>query len=251
MSELAVAVGVFDGVHLGHRQVLRALRAAGTPRVVTFDPHPVVGTALLCSTARRLELLREAGIDDVAVAGADTLTDLTEVTLVGGPGARATRAPDLRVPLVEGVSSELIRRLVAAHELEAAAKLLGRPFELEGIVVTGTRRGRGLGFPTANLQVDRQLLVPPNGIYGGAALGRRAAISVGVSPHYGGIERRIEAHVLDLDDDLYGRSLRVELWSFLRDESAFASDAALVEQIARDVDAVRTAVPPAGSTQVL
>jgi riboflavin kinase / FMN adenylyltransferase len=246
MSRASVALGVFDGVHLGHRQVLRALRGAGTPRVVTLDPHPVAGTPLLCSVERRVELLGELGAD-VILAAPGAIPNLgDDAILVAGPGddIALPRSPDVRVPLVEGVSSALIRRLVAANELEHAARLLGRPFELEGVVVEGDARGRDLGFPTANLALEPRLLVPPNGIYAGAALGHRAAISIGVNPHYGGHERRVEAFLLDFDGDLYGERLRLELWTFLRDEAAFDSERELVAQISRDVEATRTAIRP-------
>jgi riboflavin kinase/FMN adenylyltransferase len=142
------------------------------------------------------------------------------------------------------VSSQQIRQLVEAGDLAAAARLLGRPFEVEGVVVEGDRRGRLLGFPTANLQLAPELVLPPNGIYAGAARGHRAAVSIGVNPHYGGAERRFEAYLLDFDGDLYGERLRVELWSFLRDELAFASEDDLVSQIGRDVEAARSAVRP-------
>jgi riboflavin kinase/FMN adenylyltransferase len=123
--------------------------------------------------------------------------------------------------------------------------MLGRPFEVEGVVVEGDRRGRLLGFPTANLEVPPGLVLPPNGIYAGAARGRRAAVSLGVNPHYGGAVRRFEAFLLDFDGDLYGQRLRVELWRFLRPEAAFVSEAELVRQIGRDVDAARAATRPA------
>ena len=123
--------------------------------------------------------------------------------------------------------------------------MLGRPFEVEGVVVEGDRRGRLLGFPTANLEVASGLVLPPNGIYAGAARGHRAAVSIGVNPHYGGAEKRFEAHLLDFEDDLYGQGLRVELWSFLRPEAAFASEAELVRQIGRDVEEARAAARPA------
>jgi riboflavin kinase / FMN adenylyltransferase len=142
------------------------------------------------------------------------------------------------------VSSQQIRQLVEAGDLAGAARLLGRPFEVEGVVVEGDRRGRLLGFPTANLQLAPELVLPPNGIYAGAARGHRAAVSIGVNPHYGGAERRFEAYLLDFDGDLYGERLRVELWSFLRDELAFASEDDLVSQIGRDVEAARSAARP-------
>ena len=134
-------------------------------------------------------------------------------------------------------------------ELGGAARQLGRPFELDGVVVPGDQRGGTLGYPTANLALDPALLVPRFGIYAGAARAPdrqqyRAAISIGINPHYGGQERRIEPHLLDFDGDLYGQRLVVELWERLRDERAFASESELVEQIARDVERTRAVNRP-------
>ena len=143
-------------------------------------------------------------------------------------------------------SSTEIRSRVRAGEVAAAAKLLGRPAEVEGEVVVGERRGGTLGYPTANLAVPPELLVPSHGIYAGAALGHRGAVSIGVNPHYGGVERRVEAYLLDFAGDLYGQRLVVELWQRLRDEQAFASEEELVGQIARDVDRARGAMRPGG-----
>ena len=126
-----------------------------------------------------------------------------------------------------------------------AAPLLGGPAELDGTVVLGDQRGGTLGYPTANLAVAPELLVPAYGIYAGSALGHRAAMSIGVNPHYGGDERRIEPYLLDFEGDLYGRRLVVELWQRLRDEQAFGSEEELVAQIARDVEATRAAERPA------
>jgi FAD synthase len=110
--------------------------------------------------------------------------------------------------------------------------------------VPGSRRGGTLGYPTANLAVDPDLLVPAYGIYAGAALDHLAALSIGVNPHYGGEERRIEPHLLDFEGDLYGKRLVVELWRRLRDERAFANEAELVAQIARDVQETRATRRP-------
>jgi riboflavin kinase / FMN adenylyltransferase len=148
------------------------------------------------------------------------------------------------VPLVEGVSSSRIRQLVAAGEIDGAAQLLGRPPEVEGTVVAGDARGGTLGYPTANLSVPGELLVPAYGIYAGRVGEHRAAISIGVNPHYGGQERRVEAFLLDFDGDLYGRRLIVELWRRLRSERAFDSEQALIDQIGRDVEAARGSHPP-------
>jgi len=183
----------------------------------------------------------------------------TEVVLAG-PSFRFGRGAsgDLRllerlglearpVPLVEGVSSTQIRQLLRAGEVVTAARLLGRPAEVEGTVVSGDARGGTLGFPTANLAVPAGLLVPAYGIYAGAAGEHRAAISIGVNPHYGGNERRVEAFLLDFEGDLYGRRLVVELWARLREERAFVNEDELVDQIALDVEATRAAARPSAA----
>lgn len=272
----AVAVGTFDGVHVGHRRVLEGVLAAGlTSTAVTFDPHPRTALGnrveLLTTLERRLELLDAFGVDEALVVGFDLdIARLTpeefaerylraigaEVVVEGVDwrfGRRRSGDLDLLarlgfdvrpVTLVEGVSSSAIRSLLQAGEIERAAAALGRPPDLDGVVVSGDARGGTLGYPTANLRVDPDLLVPAYGIYAGSALDRRAAISIGVNPHYGGEERRIEAFLLDFDEDLYGRRIVVELWKRLRDEQSFASEAELVAQIARDVEAARAAERP-------
>jgi riboflavin kinase/FMN adenylyltransferase len=272
----AVALGTFDGVHLGHRRVVETLLDAGPePTVVTFDPHPRTALGnrvdLLMSLDRRLELLAGLGVDAALVveftldvarleprAFADEfLRPLGAETVVAGEDFRFGRARegDLAlleslgfvtrpVPLLEGVSSTRIRELVRDGDVQGAAALLGRPVEVEGIVVTGDARGGTLGFPTANLDVRPELLVPQNGIYAGTAGENRAAVSIGTNPHYGGSERRVEAFLLDFEGDLYGRRLIVELWERLRDEQSFESEQALIDQIARDVERTRAASRP-------
>ena len=272
----AVAIGTFDGVHLGHRAVIRAAVDSGErPTVVTFHPHPREAfghrVALLTTLERRLELLAECGVEDVLVVeftpevaglapedfARDYLGAIGAHVVVAGTGFRfgQERAGDIellrsfgfdarQVPLVEGISSTRIRQLAGAGEIEGAARLLGRPLEIDGTVVPGDHRGGTLGFPTANLRVDPALLVPEFGIYAGAVGDRRAAISIGVNPHYGGTERRIEAYLLDWSGDLYGDRLVVELWRRLREERAFASEADLIDQIARDVEDTRSAIRP-------
>ncbi|HKF14983.1 MAG TPA: riboflavin biosynthesis protein RibF [Gaiellaceae bacterium] len=275
MSGRAVAVGTFDGVHRGHRRVVEAAQASGLPTtVVTFDPHPrvVLGhqVELLTTLERRLELLRELGIDvhvvpftaELSLATPEefaesVLRPLGTTVVAAGENFRfgRGRSGDLgtleelgfdvrRVPLADGISSSRIRQLVRAGEIEGAAALLARPPEVEGTVVAGDARGGTLGFPTANLAVPRDLIVPAYGIYAGEADGYRAAISIGVNPHYGGEERRVEAFLLDFDGDLYGKRLAVELWRRLRDERAFASEQELIDQIAADVEAARVAERP-------
>jgi riboflavin kinase / FMN adenylyltransferase len=272
----SVAIGTFDGVHRGHEAVIRAAVQAGErPTVVTFHPHPrtVLGNQveLLATLERRLELLTAAGAQDVlvveftpdvaALAPAEFaqryLRAIGAEMVVAGTGFRFGhgREGDLgllrqlgfairEVPLVEGVSSSAIRELAHGGDVVGAARLLGRPLELDGVVVSGDQRGGTLGFPTANLRVDPEVLVPAYGIYAGAVGDRRAAISIGVNPHYGGHERRIEAYLLDWEGDLYGSRLVLEVWLRLRDELAFESEAQLVEQIARDVEDTRASVRP-------
>ena len=128
--------------------------------------------------------------------------------------------------------------------MAAAARLLDRPHEVEGTVVRGDARGRTLGFPTANLDVPAALLVPPDGVYAGSALGRRAAISIGTNPQFGGVERRVEAHLLDFDEDIYGERLVVQIWAHLRAQTTFASVDELVAAISADVARTRLAESP-------
>jgi riboflavin kinase/FMN adenylyltransferase len=275
-AERAVAIGTFDGVHRGHRAVVEAAMESGLrSTVVTFHPHPRevlgYGVELLASIERRLELIASVGPDETLVI--EFTPDLSRVSpeefvraVLDPIGTRVVFAGDnfrfgrgrsgdaqlLRqlgfevrvVPGVEGVSSSRIRELLAHGEVTEAAALLGRPHELEGIVVAGDQRGGTLGYPTANVAMDAQLVCPRYGIYAGEALDHRAAVSIGTNPHYGGTERRVEPFLLDFEGDLYGRRLVVELWERLRDEAVFDSEEALIAQIARDVEATRAAVRP-------
>jgi riboflavin kinase/FMN adenylyltransferase len=272
----AVAIGSFDGVHRGHRAVIDAVRATGLePTVITFDPHPRIALGnkveLLTTLERRVELLGDAGVGDVLVAAfTPELQQLTPEefaarylratgveAVVAGADFRfgVRRSGDLAlleklgfevvvVPELPGVSSTAIRAGLADGDVGAAAGMLGRPFELDGVVVAGDQRGGTLGYPTANLRLEPDLACPQYGIYAGFGLGHRAAISIGTNPHYGGSERRIEPYLLDFDGDLYGKRLVVELWERLRDEAVFDSEAALVAQIAADVEATKLARRP-------
>ena len=272
----AVAIGALDGVHRGHRAVFEAVAATGlASTAITFDPHPRIALGnrveLLTTLERRLELLEEAGLETVLVAGFTPelqslppkefaeryLRAIGAEVVVAGQDFRfgVRRSGDLALlerlgfeisvaREVEGVSSTRIRAALGEGDVAAAARMLGRPFELDGFVVAGDQRGGTLGYPTANLRLEPDLACPSYGIYAGSALGHRAAVSVGTNPHYGGTERRIEPYLLDFDGDLYGRRLVVELWERLRDEAVFESEDDLVEQIGRDVEATRRARPP-------
>ena len=274
-GERPVAIGTFDGVHRGHHRVIEAALARGPASIVTFDPHPRLALGysvdLLSTLERRLELFAELGVAETLVIefthdlqqlepeqfAEQVLRPIGASPVVSGEDFRFghKRRGDLDllrglgydvevVPLLEGISSTEIREHLRHGRIPEAARLLGRPPEIEGEVVVGDERGGTLGFPTANLSPGAHLLVPAFGIYAGAALGTRAAISVGVNPHYGGHERRIEAFLLDFEGDLYGQRLVVELWERLRDEQVFESEQALIDQIAQDVEATRAATRP-------
>lgn len=272
----AVAVGTFDGVHRGHLRVIEAARNAGLRTgVVTFHPHPraVLGgeVELLATLERRLELFAQAEVEDVLVLRFDErlaarspeefaariLRGIGAETVAAGETFRFGRGREgdlallerlgfdvRRVPLVENVSSSRIRQLVHDGEMERAARPLGRPPEVEGIVVRGDGRGRELGYPTANLDIPDGLLIPPDGVYAGWTRDRRAAISIGTNPHFDGVERRVEAHLLDFDGDLYGQRMVVELWSGIREQRSFDSLEELVAAIDGDVERTRNSVRP-------
>jgi len=266
-----IAVGEFDGVHLGHREVIR-----GNDTVLTFEPHPLrvirpeAAPRLLTSLDVKAELIAQLDVEELVVIPFDegfahqSPEEFIDQVIVGALGAthvsvgenfrfghRAAGDPELLaadtrfetriVPLVEVgdeiVSSSHIRGLVLAGEVEAAARFLGGPFKLRGEVVTGDRRGRELGFPTANVIPDEALVYPGHGIYVAHADGLCACVSVGVRPTFGtGRAVLVEAYVLDADVDLYGKTLTVEFLKRLRGERRFESVDALVQQMHRDVE---------------
>jgi riboflavin kinase/FMN adenylyltransferase len=274
-----VAVGEFDGVHIGHREVIR-----GSDTVLTFEPHPLAVVRpeampkLLTSFEVKAELIAELGVQELIVVPFDERfarqrpEDFISEVLVERLGAthvsvgenfrfghRAAgdagllRAdPRFRtrvVPLVEldgeVVSSSRVRALVLAGEVERAARALGTPFRLRGEVIPGEGRGRTLGFPTANIVPDERLVCPGHGVYaarvrGGELDGAIAAVSVGVRPTFGtGRAVLVEAYLLDRDEDLYGRTLTLEFLERLRGERRFESVQALVRQMELDVQRTR------------
>jgi riboflavin kinase/FMN adenylyltransferase len=270
----SVAVGTFDGVHLGHRDVI-----AGADTVVTFEPHPMAVIApahlprLITPLPVKADIIASLGVSelivvrfDEAFAARDAERFVDEV-LVGrlgaqavsvgenfrfGAGARgdaALLAADPRfqtrvVPLrsIEGeiVSSSRIRSLIAAGEVARAAVLLGDAFELRAEVVSGDRRGRELGFPTANLVPPDGVARPGHGVYACLANGRPAAVNVGVRPTFGtGRAELVEAYLLDFEGDLYGQELRLRFIERLRGEQRFETVEALIEEMHRDVERTR------------
>jgi riboflavin kinase/FMN adenylyltransferase len=272
-----VAVGTFDGVHLGHREVIR-----GSDTVLTFDPHPSAVVApnasppLLTTLERKAELLEGIGVDELVVIPFDkefasrSAQDFIDNVLVGGLGAthvsvgenfrfghKAKGDTDMlaadgrfetRVaPLLEidgeVVSSSHIRGLVLGGAVMYADRLLGAPFVVQGEVVHGDKRGRDLGFPTANLVPRNGYVTPGHGVYAcRTGDGHVAAVNVGVRPMFNtGRGELIEAYVLDFDGDLYGSDLRLEFLKRLRGEKRFASVDALVEQMHADVEEARRA----------
>jgi riboflavin kinase/FMN adenylyltransferase len=270
-----VAVGEFDGVHLGHREVI-----AGSDTVLTFDPHPLqvvrpeAAPKLLTSPELKAELIADLGVQELVVIRFDerfayqTPQEFIDQVLVRRLqaervsvgenfrfGHRASGGVDLLradarfqtrvVPLVEVdgevVSSSHIRGLVLAGEVELAARFLGAPFQLRGEVVTGDRRGRTLGFPTANIVPDERLVCPGHGVYAAHADGSPAAVNVGVRPQFRtGRGVLIEAYLIDREVDLYGRQLRIAFLRRLRGERRFESVQALIEQMRHDVERTRT-----------
>lgn len=286
-QDTALALGFFDGVHLGHQRVLHAtLQAAAreglVPAVFTFRNHPRhvlrpdSGPTLLTTFDERLDLLREQGIQLVfccdftprlaAVPAETFILDWLKERLrarfvAAGPnyrfGHRATGTPDLLMqaglpvdvvpPLVldgEVVSSTRIRNEVAAGRMEAAARLLSRPYFMTGTVQHGDARGAGLGAATANLPLPPLKQAPPLGVY--AVRVRRAdgtpspgVANFGTRPTFDGGSVLLEVHLLDQTASLYGETLRVSFVEYLRPERKFESTEALRAQIQADVERAR------------
>jgi riboflavin kinase/FMN adenylyltransferase len=276
-----IAIGTFDGVHLGHREVIR-----GADTVLTFDPHPLsvihpAATPKLISTFPvKRDLIAELGVEELVVIPFDkgfasqTAEEFVEEVLIARLGAeRVSVGENFRfgkgakgtsellashggfetrvVPLVEAagetVSSSHIRGLIAAGEVDQAAQFLGAPFVYEGEVVEGDRRGRELGMPTANLLPDERYVVPGHGVYAATAQGHPAAVNVGVRPTFEtGRGLLVEAHLIGFDRDIYGETLRIAFLARLRGEKRFESVDELVAQMNQDVEDAKRVVDAAG-----
>lgn len=283
-------IGVFDGVHRGHRHLLRTLREHAASRrarsaAITLRRHPVtvlrpeISVPYVCSLEDRLALLgREVDIvvpltfdRDLSLLRPGEFVTLLRTALdlqglVVGPDFAMGHNREGTVPVLralgeemdfslhavdaldlEGqggmVSSTAVRRALDAGRVEDAARLLGRPFALSGVVERGAGRGRGLGFPTANLSVDPLLALPGDGVYASWAwvgdVRRPAAVSIGVRPTFGGGRRAVEAHVLDFSEELYGAEVRLEFVARLRSQQTFDTADALVARMHQDVDLTR------------
>jgi len=289
---LHLAIGVFDGVHIGHRALVRvaaerAKAEGGTPMAATFDPLPIellapgAPPSALSDIDERCALLEAAGAKAVVVfqftrdfaaltpeefarrlgaAGEVRRVCVGEdfqfgrdrsgnVRLLRELGERSGFAVEVAAPVMADgriVSSTRVRNALLAGEVEEAARLLGRPYAVTGVVEQGDRRGRALGFPTVNLGVPANRLLPRDGIYAvwAEVNGTRvaAAASLGVRPTFGAGERRLEAHLLDWSGDLYGDRVKAEFVKRLRDELRFASADELARQIEKDVQETREAL---------
>jgi riboflavin kinase/FMN adenylyltransferase len=269
-----VAIGTFDGVHLGHQAVIDDADA-----VLTFEPHPleVLHPAalpkLITPFAVKRDVIEGLGVRELVVIPFDrefaavTAEDFIERILIerlGAErvsvgenfrfGAKAHGDPEMLaarsefetrvVPLVEvdgeTVSSTRIRALVAAGDMEGARHCLGAPFMVEGTVVEGDQRGRELGFPTANIVPDDRLAIPGHGVYAAFADGVPAAVNVGVRPTFEtGRGVLIETYLIDREEDLYGKTLRVAFVARLRGEKRFAGAEELIAQMRLDVEDAR------------
>lgn len=293
-SSAVTCVGTFDGVHLGHREVIGSAISEAKSRelpccLVTFDRHPAAILApercpkAIASMAENLQEFARLGVSVAVVLPFDlalsetSATDFLREILVGklksdclvvghdfalGHGREGTaawlseRIETHTIPPFEmdgqRVSSSMIRQAVEKGDVQEAGRLLGRPFEITGVVVGGQRLGRTLGYPTANLARSFDQVMPADGIYGGygeTSLGRfKAAISIGTRPAVGGGNKTIEAYLLGYPgDSLYGRTMALQFLHRLRDEQNFDSLDALKAQIARDVSEVARVLDPVAS----
>ncbi len=292
----AVSIGVYDGVHLGHRTLLQQLCGIAESEglataVVTFDKHPALVTRpenapkLLSTLEQKLELLEAEGIDYVYLvefteerAKTEAAQFFREVfvdgvrakSIVVGEDFHFGRNREGNVELLhregdgrgidvtglelvkitdeapEAVSSTAIRRKLAGGDIRAVNAMLGRPFEIRGPVIEGDKRGRTIGFPTANIPVPKHMAWPADAVYAGWYLGpdgdrHMAAINIGRRPtFYEHAEQSLlEAHVLDFDGDLYGQNARIQFECFLRSEQRFDGIDALAEQLKRDIERTR------------
>jgi riboflavin kinase/FMN adenylyltransferase len=291
MRPVVIALGNFDGVHLGHQEVLKRAVEEGRRRgmrviAATFHPHPraVLGAGdppkLITPVELRCEMLLSYGADEVWVIPFDvamsrkTPEQFVKDVLIGEGGAgvvvvgenfrfghkalghfsdlhRLMRQEGATAVGVQvrgwgmggGISSTRIRALISGGEVTEAAGLLGRPYVLRGEVVVGDKRGRSIGFPTANVLPDTDAVIPASGVYAGfVRFGEKeyaACTNVGVAPTFGRTESRVEAYLIDFEGDLYGRVVDVSFVKRIRQERRFSGVDELIGQIRRDVGEAR------------
>jgi riboflavin kinase/FMN adenylyltransferase len=249
----AVAIGAFDGVHLGHQAVLAATsrRAAeqGGLALAYVRESPPADASMLTTLEQRLELFAAHGIVRCVVVGDEGAWPPAV------PPATVVQVPPVSLPGAhEPISSSAIRGALAIGELDRATAMLGRPYEVWGVVEHGDHRGRTIGFPTANLALPERLQLPADGVYSGwyetqDGAVHLAAINLGRRPtFYDEGTRLLEAYLLDFHGDLYGEHARVRFGVRLRDELKFDSVDELVTQMHADVAAVERLAPAGPST---
>jgi riboflavin kinase/FMN adenylyltransferase len=289
-TDTALTIGVFDGVHLGHKHLIEQVREAARKQslasaVVSFRNHPrtvlnpEVQFPYLCPLSERLSLLRATGADHVVPL---TFTkELSQYTarqfaellvrrlrmrhLIVGPDFALGKGREGTVPVLQAIGKELdytvstataflhkgaivsstgVRKALAEGDVQQATELLGRTYAITGTVVEGDRRGRTIGFPTANIKSDPELAIPGDGVYSTIAIvnGRRlgAATNIGVRPTFGHNARTFETYIMDFSGDLYGKHITIEFVARIRPEMKFPGIEALVAQMKKDVEQSRT-----------
>jgi riboflavin kinase/FMN adenylyltransferase len=294
-----LTIGVYDGVHVGHRTVIsqvreRAAREGAKSVVVTFDRHPLsivrpeAAPRLLANLDQKLELLESTGVDAVVIVpfndvqANETPVEFVERVLVNSLAAKVVIVgsdfhfghmrqgnvtllkemgerhdfvcdPVVLVPRADGidepVSSTAIRRALAGGEIDTASRMLGRPYEVRGTVVTGDQRGRTIGFPTANVQIPNGMCMPSDGVYAGLytrpdGSEHATAINLGRRPTFYANQEAslLEAYLMDFSGDLYGEAASVKFLAFLRSEKQFSGIDELKQQLQHDIEHARQAV---------
>ena len=294
-----LTIGVYDGVHVGHRTVIsqvreRAAREGAKSVVVTFDRHPLsivrpeAAPRLLANLDQKLELLESTGVDAVVIVpfndvqANETPVEFVERVLVNSLAAKVVIVgsdfhfghmrqgnvtllkemgerhdfvcdPVVLVPRADGidepVSSTAIRRALAGGEIDTASRMLGRPYEVRGTVVTGDQRGRTIGFPTANVQIPNGMCMPSDGVYAGLytrpdGTEYATAINLGRRPTFYANQEAslLEAYLMDFSGDLYGEDASVKFLAFLRSEKQFSGIDELKQQLQHDIEHARQAV---------
>ncbi len=294
-----LTIGVYDGVHVGHRTVIsqvreRAAREGAKSVVVTFDRHPLsivrpeAAPRLLANLDQKLSLLESTGVDAVVIVpfneaqANETPVEFVERVLVNNLATKVVIVgsdfhfghmrqgnvtllremgerhdfncePVVLVPRADGidepVSSTAIRRALAGGEIDTASRMLGRPYEVRGTVVTGDQRGRTIGFPTANVQIPKGMCMPSDGVYAGVytrpdGSEYATAINLGRRPTFYANQEAslLEAYLMDFSGDLYGEDASVKFLAFLRSEKQFSGIDELKQQLQHDIEHARQAV---------